>query len=212
MENINFVGGKKASVILGVHQRTLYNWEREGKIETIRSKGGKRFYNVKKYFDEHGIKYNAYNKNEIKCAKLEDLNNVNTKIKINYARVSSVGQKNDLERQKELLKDKYPTNILIEDIGSGMNLTKRGILKIIDLGIKGKIEEVVVVHKDRLARFGFDVIEYIIKTYSNGKITIINKKEEIEPEEELLKDVLQVMNVFVAKMNGRRKYKKKNNT
>jgi len=65
----------------------------------------------------------------------------------------------------------------------------------------------VVVHKDRLARFGYDLIKYFIETYSNGKIIIINQDEEIEPEEELVKDVLQVMTVFVAKLNGRRKYK-----
>lgn len=65
-------------------------------------------------------------------------------------------------------------------------------------------------HKDRLARFGYELIEYIIKKYSGGKITIINKKKEVEPEEEMVKDVLQIMNVFVAKMNGRRKYANKN--
>jgi len=119
-------------------------------------------------------------------------------------------QKNDLERQKSVLVEKYPTYKLIEDIGSGINLTKKGLLKIIDLGIKGKIEELVIVHKDRLARFGYDLIEYIIKKYSNGKITIINEKVEIEPEEEMVKDVLQIMNVFVEKMNGRRKYNLKN--
>lgn len=208
MNNMNFVSGKKASEILGVHQRTLYLWEKEGKIETIRSKGGKRFYNINKYMEEKGIKCIEISKKEIKCTKIEDLDKINERIRINYARVSSIGQKNDLERQKNLLMEKYPKNILIEDIGSGIKLTKRGILKIIDLGIKGKIEEIVVVHKDRLARFGYDLIEYIIKTYSNGKITIINEKEEVEPEEEMVKDVLQIMNVFVAKMNGRRKYKK----
>lgn len=63
----------------------------------------------------------------------------------------------------------------------------------------------VIVHKDRLTRFGFELIEHMIKKYSNGKIIIINKKEE------MVKDVLQIMNVFVAKMNGRRKYKNKKN-
>ena len=145
----------------------------------------------------------------VKCVNMKDLNDTNEKVKICYARVSSIGQQNDLERQKELLKNLYPTHILIDDIGSGIKLTKRGILKIIDLAIKGKIDELVIVHKDRLARFGYDLIEYIIKTYSSGKIIIINQKEEIEPEEEMVKDVLEIMNVFVAKMNGRRKYKKK---
>ena len=128
------------------------------------------------------------------------------RIKICYARVSSIGQKDDLTRQKEVLTEMYPTHKLIEDIGSGINLTKRGLLKIIELAINGKIEELVIVHKDRLARFGYELIEYLITKYSNGKIIIMNKQETMEPEEEMVKDVLQIMNVFVAKMNGRRKY------
>ena len=158
--------------------------------------------------EQQGITYTA-TKNEIKCIKIEDLDKMEEKLKICYARVSSIGQKNDLERQKEMLKEKYPTHMLIEDIGSGINLTKRGILKIIDLAIKGKIEELVIVYKDRLARFGYDLIEHIIKTYSNGRIIIMDKQKNEEPEEEIVKDVLQIMNVFVAKINGRRKYKKR---
>jgi predicted site-specific integrase-resolvase len=210
-----YLGGKQASEILGVHQRTLYVWEKNKKIETIRTPGGKRLYNVNKYMKNNGITCINLGKNkikEIKCIKTEDLDKLekkNKKLKICYARVSTLNQKDDLERQKIILKEKYPDNILVEDIGSGINLTKRGILKIIDLGIKGLIEELVIVHKDRLARFGYDLIEYIIEKYSNGKIKIINEKKEVEPEEEMVEDVLQIMNVFVAKMNGRRKYKNK---
>jgi putative resolvase len=152
-------------------------------------------------------------KKEINCIKIDELDKLekeNKKIKICYARVSTVNQKDDLERQKELLKEKYPKYMLVEDIGSGINLTKRGLLKIVDLAIKGLVEELVIVHKDRLARFGYDLIEHIIEKHSNGKITIINEKKEREPEEEMVEDVLQIMNVFVAKMNGRRKYKNKN--
>jgi predicted site-specific integrase-resolvase len=92
-------------------------------------------------------------------------------------------------------------SLIIEDIGSGLNLNKRGINKIIHLGIKGKINELVVAYKDRLTRFGFELIEDIIKTYSNGTIKILNNKEEISQEEELVKDVMAIMNVYVAKMN-----------
>lgn len=69
------------------------------------------------------------------------------------------------------------------------------------------IGDVVVAYKDRLTRFGFELIESIITEYSNGQIIILNKKDEMEPEEELIMDVMQVMNVFIAKMNGLRKYK-----
>lgn len=97
---------------------------------------------------------------------------------------------------------------MIEDIGSGVNLNKRGIRKIISLAIEGRIEELVIAYKDRLARFGYELIEDLITTYSEGKIIIINKKKELKPEEELAFDVLQIMNVFTAKMNGLRKYNK----
>ena len=211
IDKTKFMGSKEASKILGIHPRTLYLWEERGTIETIRNiPNGKRYYNVIKYLSEQGLKCDKIiNEKEIKCSKIEDIEK-EKKIKICYARVSSSGQKDDLERQKKLLKEKYPNYYLLEDIGSGMNLTKKGLLKIIDLGINGKIEELVIVHKDRLAKFGYELIEYIIKKFSSGKITIINKKEEIEPEEEMVKDVLQIMNVFVEKMNGRRKYTNKN--
>jgi predicted site-specific integrase-resolvase len=87
-------------------------------------------------------------------------------------------------------------------------MNRRGIKKIIHLAIEGKIEEVVVAHKDRLCRFGYELIEDLITKYSGGKIIIENQEEDIQPEEELTKDVLQIMNIFVAKMNELRKYKK----
>jgi predicted site-specific integrase-resolvase len=135
------------------------------------------------------------------------LDNIKEKINVNYVRVSSQGQKDDLERQIEMIQKAYPENIIIKDIGSGINMNRRGLKKIIDLAIKGQIGNVVVAYKDRLTRFGFELIESIIKDYSNGQIIVLNKKDEMEPEEELIMDVMQVMNVFIAKMNGLRKYK-----
>jgi excisionase family DNA binding protein len=202
MSNLEFVGGKEASKILGVHQRTLYQWEEKGEIETIRTTGNKRLYNVKKYL---ASKIKADNI----CNNLDDLDNKNEKLNICYVRVSTQNQKDDLERQKLLMKTKYPNYIIIEDIGSGLNLNKRGINKIIHLGINGKINEVVVAYKDRLTRFGFELIEEIISKYSNGKIIILNKTEQISQEEELVKDIMAIMNVYVAKMNGLRRYKNK---
>lgn len=205
----NFLSGKEASEILGVHQRTLHYWDKNNKIEVVRAPGGKRFYNVEKYLNSQKLNCKQINKKEIVCSNKK---NKNKKIKICYARVSSQGQKDDLERQKKELKNKYPNYEIIEDIGSGINFSRRGLLKIIEMGIEGKIEELVVMHKDRLTRFGFELIEHIIKKYSEGKIIIVEKKDkEEEPEEEMVKDVLQIMNVFVAKMNGKRKYNKKNN-
>ena len=194
-----YLSGSKASKVLGVHQRTLYQWDAKKIIETIRTPGGKRLYNVKRYLEET-TKNIEENKEEIET--------IINKEKIIYGRVSSNNQKDDLERQIKILKKYYPKYTLIKDIGSGVNLNRRGLRKIIDLAIEGKIEEVVIVHKDRLCRFGYELIEDLIFKYSNGKITIINEVENKEPKEELVEDVLQIMNIFVAKMNGLRKYNK----
>jgi len=199
-----YLGGKEACKLLGIHQRTLYQWDEKGWIETIRTPGNKRLYNVEKFLEAR-----EETKKENIIENLDDLDKENEKLNISYVRVSSIGQKDDLERQKKSIMEKYPNHKMIVDIGSGINLTKRGISKIIKLAIAGKINEVVVAHKDRLARFGYDLIENIIKEYSDGKIVIMNEKEELEPEEELVQDVLAIMNVFVARMNGIRKYKKK---
>jgi len=202
-----YMSGKETSKLLGVHQRTLYQWEEKGWIETIRTEGNKRLYNIEKYLKEKECK------NDSLCIQnLDELDKKEGKLNICYVRVSSLGQKEDLERQKKLIKEKYPNHLMIQDIGSGINLNKKGIQKIIDLGIEGKINELVIAYKDRLARYGYELIERIIEKYSKGKIIIINKKDDLEPEEELAFDVLQIMNVFVAKMNGLRKYKKKDKT
>jgi predicted site-specific integrase-resolvase len=159
---------------------------------------------VDKYLREIKIK------NNVKCYcddNLDTLDNIKEKINVNYVRVSSQGQKDDLERQIEMIQKAYPENIIIKDIGSGINMNRRGLKKIIDLAIKGQIGNVVVAYKDRLTRFDFELIESIITDYSNGQIIVLNKKDEMEPEEELIMDVMQVMNVFIAKMNGLRKYK-----
>ena len=128
--------------------------------------------------------------------------------KICYCRVSSSKQKEDLQRQIEYMKKKYPSYEIISDIGSGLNMNREGLKKIIDYAIKGEVEILVIAYKDRLARFGYDLIERLINEYSNGEIKIENQNEEKTPMEELTTDIVSIMNVYVAKMNGLRKYKK----
>lgn len=198
----NWVKIGEASKIIGVHPRTLYNWENKGLIQTKRTEGGMRLFNIEKYINEKKCD------NEIECIeKLNEINNSKNKLNILYARVSTPNQKDDLERQKNILKTKYPNYYLIQDIGSGMNLNKPGIKKIIHLAIEGRINKVIVVYKDRLARFGYELIEDLIKEYSNGEIIILNKEEDTNPEEEIMKDIMMVMNVYISKLNGLRKYK-----
>ena len=197
----HLLGGKEASEKLGVHQRTLMDWDKKGLIHVIRTPGNKRLYDVEKFLKEHNLKQDE---------KKEELEDSKEKINICYVRVSTNGQRKDLENQKNFMKENYKDYILIEDIGSGLNLNKKGLRKIINLAIKGKINKLVIAHKDRLVRFGFELIEDLIKEYSNGEIIILDKKDKTKkPEEDLVNDVLQIMNVYVAKMNGLRRYKKK---
>jgi putative resolvase len=112
-----------------------------------------------------------------------------------------------LDNQRKFMEKMFPKYEMIEDIGSGINFNRKGLRKIIDLAIEGKVNMVVVANRDRLTRFGFDFIKDLIEKYSNGRVVVLNEKEVIEPEIELARDVLQIMNVFVAKMNGLRRYK-----
>jgi putative resolvase len=202
MNKETYVPGKEAEKILGVHQKTLYNWDKKGLIEVIRTPGKKRLYNVEKYLKENKKQTEVINTEEINVEALDKT------IKLCYVRVSSQGQKDDLDKQKEYMKGKYPNHVIIEDIGSGINFNRKVIRKIIELGIAGKVEELVVANKDRLTRLGYELIEDIIIKYSKGKIIILNKRDKSEPEEELAKDVLAIMNVFTAKMHGLKKDRK----
>jgi len=96
-------------------------------------------------------------------------------------------------------------------VGSGLNLNKRGIRKIITSAIEGKINELVIAYRDRLTRFGYELIEELVIKYSQGRIKVINEKDKIEPETELVQDVMAILNVYTAKMNGLRRYRKKVN-
>jgi len=187
-----YVTGKKAVEILGVHQQTLYNWEKQGLIKTIRTNGGKRLYDVESYLNDKEVKSNEENK-----------------LKICYVRVSSKEQQDDLERQIAFMKNKFPRHIIVKDIGSGINLDRKGLNKIINWAIDGKVQEIVIAYKNRLARFGYAFIERLVEKYSDGEIIVLNEIHDKEPEKELFEDVMQVMNVFVAKMNDLHKYKHK---
>jgi predicted site-specific integrase-resolvase len=119
--------------------------------------------------------------------------------------VSSHGQKEDLERQIEYFSTKFPNHIIIKDIGSGLNFKRKGFNSILDFAIKGDIQEVVVTHKDRLCRFGFELIERIITEYSNGKIVVLNQKKT-SPEKELVDDLISVVTVFSSRLYGLRSH------
>jgi putative resolvase len=190
MNNI-FISGKQASIQLGVCNQTLYKYEKEGKLDTIRTPGGKRLYNVSKY--------------------LESLNlNLNNKKRRNicYARVSSYSQKIELENQINYMKQLYPEYEHLNDIGSGINFNRKNFNKILDYGIKGELNTLIITYKDRLCRIGNELVENILKKNSNTKIIILNNKEK-SMEEEVIDDLIQIITVFSSRIYGLRSYKDK---
>jgi predicted site-specific integrase-resolvase len=188
MNNISYVPRRKVLETLGIHYNTLYNMVDRNEIETIKV-GRNSVYNLNKYIKDNNI-------------------SIKQKRKICYCRVSSQKQKEDLERQIDYMRNKYPNYEIISDIASGLNFKRKGLLEIINSAINGDIDEVVIAYKDRLARFGYELIETILKEHSNAIIKIINKSEEKTASEELTEDIISIMNIYVAKINGLRKYKK----
>ena len=188
----------QASRLLGVTIQTLRNWDKQGLLKPDEiTKGGSRRY------------------------KLESLKNINKNIKfsvdglktIAYARVSSHDQKDDLIRQVQVL-ELYCTKAgfnyeVIQDLGSGMNYYKKGLTKLLNLILEGQVKRLILTHKDRLLRFGAELI-FAICEAKEVEVIIINKGDEnIKFEEELAKDVLEIITVFSARLYGSRSKKNK---
>lgn len=190
-----FLSIKEAAKCLGVSTQTLRRWERQKKIKpSHRTQGGQRRYVA---VDLHPFDFNN---------KLADLQT------IAYARVSSHDQKEDLERQIHMLEiycsAKGWTFSVTKDLGSGMNYNKRGLKQLLDQIMNGQIGRLVITHKDRLLRFGAELI-FSLCALRNIEVVIINQGDEPSFEEELAKDVLEIITVFSARLYGSRSHKNK---
>ncbi|MBM7614558.1 IS607 family transposase [Alkaliphilus hydrothermalis] len=186
----------KAAKEVGVSVDTLRRWERENKIKAHRTAGGHRRYDldeVKNYIN--GKKKNA------------------KKITLIYARVSTPARKNDLENQVQKLElfcaAKGWTYKIIKDIGSGLNYNKKGLQELLKLIETNQLERIVLNYKDRLLRFGSEIVFEMCK-YHNVEVIVLNETEQKTYEEELVEDVLSIITVFSAKLYGSRSHKNKN--
>ena len=180
---------------IGVTTQTLRNWDKEGKLKPAKvTDGGTRYYSEYQYKTYMGTPF--YNRE---------------KLTILYCRVSSSKQKDDLERQIQNVKTyalaKGYQFELVTDIGSGINYKKKGLLYLLDRVMSGDVERVVILYKDRLVRFGYDLIEYICKA-NETSIEIIDSTEKTE-QEELVEDLVQIITVFSCRLQGKRVKKTK---
>lgn len=185
----------EAAQMMGISVITLRRWEREGKaISVERTAGGHRRYDLAK----------------IQTRKRTTPNFEQATVA--YARVSSHDQKSDLERQKKMLEMYCSTQgwifEIISDLGSGMNYHKRGLKRILTEIIDGKVGRLVLTHKDRLLRFGAELVFSICEA-KGTEVVIINQGSEPSFEEELAQDVLEIITVFSARLYGSRSRKNK---
>lgn len=181
------VGIGIAAKELGVSPLTLRRWEKAGKIKSERTLKGHRRYDL--------TSLSGY-------AKKAERSSHTTLI---YARVSSHDQKSDLERQKKLLESFCASNgwvyEIVEDLGSGLNYEKKGLKKLIRLISMKQIDRLVITHKDRLLRFGAELIFSLCEQFG-VEVVILNKSENASIETELVQDVLEIITVFSARLYG----------
>ena len=198
MNDVQYVKPREVFKHYKVTSTTLSRWAKEGKIDFVESPHGYRSYNMQSIAD-------AFNNSE----KIRTTNNSTSipKISYCYCRVSTQGQKDDLNRQIEYMSSKFPKHKIISDIGSGINFKRKGLKTILESVINGDVEEVVVAYKDRLSRFGIELFEWL---FSKFKVRFVVLNREIENRErELSEDLLSIITVFSARVNGSRKYGKK---
>ena len=181
---------------IGKTTKTLRNWDKNGKLKPVRVEDtGYRYYSQEQLNHFLGLKLEKQ---------------INKKI-IGYCRVSSHKQKDDLERQIENVKTyMYAKGYqfeIITDIGSGINYNKKGLNQIIDMVTNSEVEKIVVLYKDRLIRFGYELIENLCNKF--GTIIEIIDNTEKTDQQELVEDLVQIVTVFSCRLQGKRANKAK---
>ncbi|OBU77045.1 IS607 family transposase [Cylindrospermopsis raciborskii] len=182
---------------LGVSVKTVRRWADSGKLRFERSPSGhRRFYLA-----------------DIKRITPRDFNQLEDRVTINYARVSSSDQKEELTRQIQVLEAFSGANgwqfETIYDLGSGLNYNKKGLQKLLKRIMQGDVGRLVLIHKDRLLRFGSELVFAMCEEYET-EVVIINKStEETTFEQELVTDMIELITVFSARLYGSRSRKNK---
>jgi excisionase family DNA binding protein len=185
----------EAAKVLGVSESTLRRWEREGRLNPDeRTAGGQRRYRLSSLRPEMRRSMDC-NRKTIACA-----------------RVSFHDQRDDLERQKKVLKMYCASNgwdfEIVSDPGSGINYHKKGLKRLLQSIIDDEVGRLVVTHKDRLLRFGAEPV-FAICEAKEVEVVVINKGEDTSFEEDLAKDVLEIITVFSTRLYGARSKKNK---
>jgi len=179
---------KEAKQLLGVQTKAIQIWDRKGMIRVVRTPGGRR------------------RVPESEILRIQGKEEKEGMI-IGYARVSSLSQKDDLERQIALIKNKGVENVLT-DIGSGLNEKRRNYKKILKMIMRNEISKIVISYPDRLTRFGFETLIEFCSTFGT-EIEVINEDIYKSPQEEMVNDMITIIAHFSGKLYGMRSHKQK---
>jgi putative resolvase len=176
---------------LGRSTATVRRWEREGKLVAKRLPSGHR------YFDESDVRALLGGAPEKKAIVV-------------YCRVSSAGQKDDLASQVAAMETycraaAIPVDQWLQEVGGGMNFKRKQFLSIVDRIQRGEIAKLLVAHKDRLMRFGFDLFHHIAA--ENGCEIVVVNQESLSPQQEMVEDLMAIVHTFSCRLYGMRKYK-----
>ena len=195
MKHITNYKPKDFAELLGISVKTLQRWDREKILIAKRTPTDRRYYTYDQYLDFKGVSKSTESKKTII-----------------YTRVSTNGQKDDLVNQKNFLMSFTSSkgiivDEIIEDIGSGLNYNRKKWNKLLNECMENKISTIIVTHKDRFIRFGYEWFERFLSKF-DVKIIVVNN-ELLSPQEELVQDIISILHVFSCRIYGMRKYKKK---
>ncbi len=179
--------------LIGRTTSTLQRWDRGGRLRAYRTPTNRRYYTHDQYLEYIGQKANE------------------KKLHVVYYRVSSSGQKDDMESQRQALEqfcisNGKPIDMWIKDIGSGLNYNRKHFVALLDMVERGEVAEIIIAHKDRLVRFGYEWFERFCDNHGTS-ITVMNI-ESLSPEEEVTRDLLSIIHCFSSRLYGLRRYKK----
>lgn len=171
---------------LGLTVRTIQQMDRDGRLRVVRTSGGRRRIPESEVFRLAGER-------EVRAPIL-------------YARVSSHGQKDDLERQRERLQRAFPGAEMHSDVRSGLKFDRPGFLAVLKAVQERRVSRVVVAYEDRLARFGVDLLRQVFAAYGTT-LEVLDPKPKETPESELANDLIAIITSFSARLYGLRSHK-----
>jgi putative resolvase len=209
MGDVKLLSTRKAATALGVSANTIRGWAKRSLIACEFTPGGHRRFNINSVHKAKTPANHASNLAKI-VLQLETGSTCEQKAKQGaiYCRVSSGKQKNDLERQIQAMQARFPHHKVYKDIASGLNYKRKGLARLLEHVQEGLVEEIVVAHRDRLARFGVELVEWII-TRAGASLVFLDQEDKSKrgSSEELANDLLAVVHVFSCRLNGKRRYK-----